>query len=127
MKNKFIVISGLHLKALRESKGLNQDDLAPKIGRARQTIVTWEGKPKVKIEIDVAVKLAKVLDVPIEDLTKDKTFQKKPSFRDEIFEGDYIGMHKRVWTEHELTMATHRDLLRDLVATVKNLTQAGNG
>lgn len=51
----------------------------------------------------------------------------QPSFRDEIFEGEYIGMHKRVWTEHELTMATHRELLKDLVATVKNLTQAGNG
>lgn len=49
------------------------------------------------------------------------------SFRDEIFEGDYIGMHKRVWSELEKTMKTNRQLLKGFSATVKNLTNTDNG
>lgn len=33
------------------------------------------------------------------------------SFIYQIEKGDYIGLHKRAWTEIELTMKTHRDLL----------------
>lgn len=46
------------------------------------------------------------------------------SFRDEIFEGDYIGMHNRVWTQHELTMSMQRELLKTLVDKLVNSPKA---
>lgn len=123
LKNKFIVINGARLKAIREEKGVNQEDLSPKIGRSRQTIVTWEGKSKVKIELTIANKLVKALDISLDDLTKDKTLNNSRSFRDEIFEGDYIGLHKRVWEQMEANNILHRDVIRDLI---KKLPQTSN-
>lgn len=62
-----------------------------------------------------------ILDL-MKGIESDNERKSRSSFKDEIFEGDYIGMHNRVWAQHELTMATQRELLKDLV---KKLTNSG--
>lgn len=42
---------------------------------------------------------------------------------DLIEEGDYIGMHKRVWNQVEQNMITHRELLKSLSETIRDLTR----
>ena len=123
-KNIFVIVSGARLATLREKKGIDQGQLGDIIDKSRQTVNTWEGKEKIKMRLLDAEKVAKALQVTLKVLTGEKTEQ--PSFRDEIFEGDYIGMHKRVWTAVERSMQLHDDLLRNFSETVKNLTQAGN-
>jgi DNA-binding XRE family transcriptional regulator len=124
-KNIFVIVSGARLASFREKKGLDQGQLGAFIGKSRQTINTWEGKEKIKMKLLDAEKVAKALQITVKVLTGEKSEQ--PSFRDEIFEGDYIGLHKRVWTQLEANMILHRELIKDLSASVKNLTQAGNG
>lgn len=49
----------------------------------------------------------------------------RTSFQHEIFEGDYVGLHKNAWSLFEDAMRSDKQLLKDLAATLKNLTKAG--
>lgn len=49
----------------------------------------------------------------------------RTAFQHEIFEGDYVGLHKNAWSLFEDAMRSDKELLKDLAATLKNLTQAG--
>lgn len=119
------------LLELVRKKGTNKKVAAP-LGITPQALGKYLKGRRLPVSL-----LTRWKEVYGEDLMKLANGEKEPnvsretsknvSFRDEIFEGEYIGMHQRVWTQHELNMATHRELLKDLVATVKNLTQAGNG
>lgn len=114
-------------KELVRQRG-KQVDVAKALGISSQRLGNYlRGRA---IPTDIITKWKRVYGDDLLKLceTKESTIVSRgiDSFRDEIFEGDYIGMHKRVWLQHELTMATHRELLKDLVTTVKNLTQAGS-
>lgn len=61
---------------LRKSANLNQSDIAAISGKSRQTINTWESKETCKVPKSIAEKIAQVLGVKLEDLTKDRTFVK---------------------------------------------------
>lgn len=120
-----MLISGLKLGDLIRSKksdGISQGAVADLLGKQRPTINAWTKKVAVDITEKEAEKLAKFLKVSLHDLTVNDTVTK--SFRDEIFEGDYIGLHKRVWDQMEANMILHRELLRDLA---KKLPQASGG
>lgn len=69
-KNKYI-ISGPGLGSLRDAKGLTQEDLAEILGIARATVVTWEGKKKLKVSEKHLDLIKSTLKVTLEDLTKD--------------------------------------------------------
>lgn len=60
---------GLHLKRLREAKGLSQDDLAQKIFVSRQTISNWETN-KTYPDIESLMLLSALFDISIDDLIK---------------------------------------------------------
>lgn len=53
----------------RQEKGLDQGALGKVINKSRQTINTWEGKVKVKMDQETALRLAKALGVDLKDLT----------------------------------------------------------
>lgn len=125
MKKKFTYILGEKLTRIRNESGYDQAQLADEIGVSRQTINTWEGKTTIKLTLDKAEKLAKVLKAPLHFLTDDKTLNQ--NFWDEIREGEYIGMHQRVWAQHEITMEKQREWLDKLIDSLANLRQAGDG
>lgn len=55
------------LKEIRVEKGLTQESLADEIGVTRQTIIAVE-KAKFVPSVKLALELASVLGVPLEDL-----------------------------------------------------------
>ena len=58
---------GKNLQTLRKQKNLTQEALAEKIGVARQTVAKWESEESTP-DLDVAGRLANVLDVTLDDL-----------------------------------------------------------
>lgn len=64
---------------MRERKPLTQNDLADRVGVSRQTIISWEGKERVKVSEEDAQKLASALGVPLDVLTKEKTSKSEVS------------------------------------------------
>lgn len=133
MENNFTVdIDPKAMRHYRVVKGLKQKHLAPILGVVRTTVVNYEKQSKLTLSVEMAEELAEFLDVTVDHLTgKVKEVKQKPgngrSFRDEIFEGDYIGMHNRVWSELEKNMSNYRELLSNLSETIKNLTKANSG
>lgn len=115
------------LSQLVKEKGTNKDVAKP-LGITPQALGKYmKGR---KLPLALVTKWKDVYGEDLMQLAGLSEKQKVPretkgnqSFWDEIREGDYIGMHKRVWTQHELTMATHRELLKDLV---KKLTNSGS-
>jgi len=66
MKNNELVLKN-NLKAIRQKKGLSQEDLAKKVGTTRQTIISIEKNifcPTARL----ALLLAIALDTKFEDL-----------------------------------------------------------
>lgn len=57
----------IKLKKLREERGLSQKEIAKKIGVSRETISAYE-TGRAKPSLDVALKLAKILKVSVEEL-----------------------------------------------------------
>ncbi len=55
------------LKELRAKHGLTQEDLAKKVGVTRQTIISIE-KGEYVPSLLLGMKLAKVLEIPVEQL-----------------------------------------------------------
>ena len=58
---------GKNLQKLRKQKNLTQETLAEKVGVARQTVAKWETGESVP-DLDMAGRLANVLDVALDDL-----------------------------------------------------------
>lgn len=105
------------LRQLIDSKHFTKVALCAKIGITRETLDNYlEGKtsPTTKGVEKMSKKLGEVR-LPVEN---------SRSFRDEIFEGDYIGLHKRVWAQLEGSMQNDRVLLLTLAETLKNLTNS---
>lgn len=117
-----MIISGLKLgNLIEDSEDTDQGKIAKLLGKTRQTINAWTKRASVEVTKAEAEKLAKALKVSLQDLTDENGGGR--SFRDEIFEGDYIGLHKKVWEQMEANMILHRDVIRDLV---KKLPHASN-
>lgn len=56
-----------NIKAMRKQLGLRQEDLARMVGVTRQTIIAIENN-KYNPTLELAMKLAKLLESPVEDL-----------------------------------------------------------
>ena len=61
---------GENIKRLRTKQGLSQDDLARKAGLKYSTLAKIEGDFVKKPGVQMMAKIAKVLNVSIEDLLK---------------------------------------------------------
>lgn len=102
------------LKQLIDNKEFTKTSLHKKIGVSRETLDNYlKGKTSPTTE-DVK-KMSKILG---------ESFGKETprTFRDEIFEGDYIGMHKRVWDRLEKTMDRLEKSLDGDQEVIKTLT-----
>lgn len=58
----------------------------------------------------------------IESLMKGKR-KNESSFRHEIFEGDYVGLHKLAWDEFKLTRKVEREALMKITQSNNNLSE----
>lgn len=119
MSNKIDKISPLGkkiLKALKDQR-LRKKDIYDKMGISRGTLDNWISGATAPDhnQVELMFKILGIVSAVV------------PSFRDEIFEGDYIGMHKRVWSQHEENMKTHRELLKTFSETIKSLVGTGKG
>jgi len=56
-----------HLKALRTTSGYTQEELGNRVGVSRQTIISIE-RYRYKPSLELAMKLARELDVAVEDV-----------------------------------------------------------
>lgn len=116
------------LLELVRKKGTNKKVAAP-LGITPQALGKYLKGRKLPVSL-----LTKWKEVYGEDLMKLANGEKEPnvsretnknvSFRDEIFEGDYIGLHKRVWDQLEKSMNSDRELLRQAMT---KLTSTRNG
>lgn len=57
------------LKSIRESRGMTQQELAERIGVRRETILHLENN-RYNPSLEMALKIARVFDLKIEDLFK---------------------------------------------------------
>ena len=67
---------GDNVKKLRQSKNLSQEDLAFRLSVVRQTVSKWEKGLSVP-DIEILLKLAEVLDVPVNKLLGDNSAARK--------------------------------------------------
>jgi transcriptional regulator with XRE-family HTH domain len=96
-----------------ERQNFTKVAFSKKMGISRQTLDNWiDGTSPTYDEVQ---KASKILGIQ---------FGQANSFKDQIFEGEYIGMHKRVWTNIENGSINDRKLLLSLAETLKNLTSA---
>ena len=56
-----------NIKVLRKKLGLRQEDVANEVGVTRQTVIAIENN-KYNPTLELAMKLAKLLDTPIEEI-----------------------------------------------------------
>lgn len=113
MSNKIDKISPLGKRILEQIKSqrLTKKHVYDKMGISRGTLNNWISGATAPDHNELE-KMLKILGI---------SAQHPKPFWDEIREGEYIGMHNRVWAQHELTMETQRELLKDLV---KKLTDS---
>lgn len=114
MSNKIDKISPLGkkiLKALKDQR-LRKKDIYDKMGISRGTLDNWISGATAPDhnQVELMFKILGIVSATV------------PSFRDEIFEGDYIGLHKLVWAELAENMKTQRELLGQLVQKIPNHT-----
>jgi hypothetical protein len=134
VKQKFINFFRQPVKKINEvlvrrvkELGGNQAEIARKIGFKSQTFGNYLKGRKLPLELIEAWK--RVYKEDLQDLADEINVSRETnqrSFRDEIFEGDYIGMHKRVYDQLEENYATNRELLRQAMETIRSLANARN-
>lgn len=59
----------LRLGEILKERGISQSDFAERVGVHRQQINLWVSKPS-RIDFDTLARLARALDVPVEELLK---------------------------------------------------------
>jgi len=112
---------GFHdnLVKIRELLGFKPAEVIEKTGIAKQKYYGYE-KGTFAPSPEIVDQLAKFFKIPREIFYKVKVSAEdvhgstKGNFRDEIFEGDYIGLHKRVWNQIELGMIHDREIMKTL-------------
>lgn len=61
------------LKKIRKEKKMNQEELAKKIGIARNTLSDYENQ-KIEITLEKAYKIAKILNIKIDEMCETDDF-----------------------------------------------------
>lgn len=112
-KNDKISPLGKRILEAIEEQGLTKTSLCQKMDISRSTLYSWISGATAPDSNEVQL-LYRILNIN----------QQERSFRDEIFEGDYIGLHRRVWEEFEKSRKSDRDLLQQAMAI---LASARNG
>ena len=48
--------------------GLNNGDIAEKMGVCRQTVANWKKNPKKHLSVEELLRICRILNIPLEDL-----------------------------------------------------------
>lgn len=108
MSNKKYKISELGKEILQGIKNqhITKTNLALQMEITRATLYNWISGDTAPDHNELT-KLYKILNIGAQNA----------SFRHQIFEGDYIGMHKRAWDQFEETLKTALATVVDLRTT----------
>jgi transcriptional regulator with XRE-family HTH domain len=111
MSNNSANISAIGKEILQaiENQRLTKKYVYTKMGISRGTLDNWISGATAP-GLSELQQLRKILDINVQRGHHER------SFRDEIFEGDYIGLHKRVWDQLEKSMNSDRELLKQAMA-----------
>jgi transcriptional regulator with XRE-family HTH domain len=114
MSNKIDKISPLGKKILKalEDQRLRKKDIYDRMGISRGTLDNWISGATAP-DHDKLEQMFRILDIKQEG-------QAQP-FKHLIFEGDYVGLHKRAWDQLEETLAQNRELLTSVAGNNNQL------
>jgi transcriptional regulator with XRE-family HTH domain len=120
MSNKLTTISALGKEILQaiENQRLTKKYVYSKLGISRGTLDNWIFGATAPDHQELQ-KVYNLLNINVQKHTR--------TMRDIIDDGDYIGMHKRVYDQLEENWATNRELLRQAMDTIRSLTTIRNG
>lgn len=103
---------GENIKAIRESKGLSQEELAVKLNVVRQTVSKWERGRSVP-DADLLVRLSEELGAPVSVLLGEVSVEDAPRF-DEL----RVIAEKLEVVNHQLALKAERGRKTALVSCV---------
>lgn len=63
---------GVRIRELRKERGITSYEMAERLGISRNTLTNWERGEKEPHAIEILVEMAKVLQVPLENLLAGK-------------------------------------------------------
>lgn len=111
------VLEGRVKALMFETKGLSQADIARSIDEKPQTFGNYvRGRT---IPASVLRKWKAKYKEDLEELAEagpsTNVSRGNSDFRHQIFEGDYVGLHKRAWDELEKTLKHQRKIINEMV------------
>src|SRR5688572_12175974 len=116
MSNKLTNISSLGKEILQaiESQRLTKKYVYSKLGISRGTLDNWISGATAPDhnELEAMLKILGIDD------------KEPPSFRYQISEGDYVGLHKLAWAEFQETLTHSRKLLSEIVGNNTKLSDS---
>jgi transcriptional regulator with XRE-family HTH domain len=108
-KNDKISLIGQEILQAIEKQHITKTDLCKKMDISRSTLYSWINGATAPDHNELQT-LYKILNIRTEQLNPVRLM------KDIIEDGNYIGMHKRVYDQLEENWATNRELIRQLVA-----------
>ncbi len=111
---------GDNLKKVRELRGKSAADVYEATENSKGKYYAWEAN-SYEPGPEIVDRLADFLNVPREIfykriVTEDDLNPKSRSFKDEIFDGEYMGVHKEIW--HSYKQGVNHD--REIMTTLAN-------
>jgi len=111
---------GDNLKKIRELRGKTAAQVYTSTGHSKGKYYAWEAN-EYEPGPEIVDSLAEFLNVPRElfykkQVTEDDLNPKSRSFKDEIFEGEYVGVHQEIWQSYK--QGVHHD--REIMTTLAN-------
>jgi transcriptional regulator with XRE-family HTH domain len=103
----------LNIKRRREMKGLRQQDLAEKLNMNIRTYQNLEGGV-TRLDIERLEQIAKVLDMPVEDLLKQEGYYFHQEIKDSGLNNG-SGVHSGFGNENTYNYGTEKEILEKLL------------
>lgn len=119
-----IILSPKKLRHYRKIADKRQFQVADILGVDRTTYNGYEKKESLEVPTEKGKAIADFLGVTVFELQKDEKVEKvEPLNKHLVFDGEYIGLHKKAWEEFQKTLAHSRDTLTDITKNNSELTQ----
>lgn len=120
---------GDNLKMIREFRGHSAPDVIKGTGVSKQKYYAYEAgnyepSPEIVDQLAAFLKVPREMFYKIKVTATDLRGSNGRSFKDEIFEGDYLGVHKKIWSEMELDKSAMRQALITNSETNRNLSDS---
>ncbi len=111
-----------NLLKIREFRGKKPIDVVSGTSISKQKYSGYE-KGKFQPSPEIVDELAEFFNVPRElfykkEVKRDDLNPRERSFKDEIFEGDYVGVHKSIWESYQNKVASDTRVMESLAGSL---------